>query len=83
MSRAVGNGALDTLSKAIGTDKINDNAADIQGIMGVTYGDEGDAVHLIEKSGVDYNSPALIEIHSQITEIRNQITDIRRQITGL
>lgn len=83
MSRAVGDGALDTLSKAIGTDRANENAADIQGIMNVTYGNEPDAVHLVEKSGSDYDSPALIEIHHQISEIRNQITEIRHQITGL
>lgn len=69
MSRAVGNGALDTLSKAIGSERINENAADIQGIMGVTYGD-ADAVHLVEKSGDDYNSPALIEIHHQISDLQ-------------
>lgn len=70
MSRAVGNGALDTLSKAISSGKINENAADIQGIMGVTYGDDADAVHLVEKSGDNYNSPALIEIHRQITDLQ-------------
>lgn len=70
MSRAIGNGALDTLSKAIGSDKINENAADIQGIMDVTYGDGSDAVHLVEKSGTDYASPALIEIHHQINDLQ-------------
>ena len=73
MSRAVGNAALETLSKAIGSDKINENAADIQGIMSVTYGDDGDAVHLVEKSGVDYNSPALIEIHHQISDLQESV----------
>lgn len=38
--------------------------------MGVTYGDDADAVHLVEKSGDDYNSPALIEIHHQISDLQ-------------
>lgn len=70
MSKAVGNGALETLAKAIGSDKISENVADIQGIMGVTYGDGGDAVHLVEKSGSDYDSPALIEIHHQVSDLQ-------------
>lgn len=70
MSRAVGNGALDTISKAIGSGKINENTADIQGIMDVTYGNGADAAHLVEKSGTDYASPALIEIHHQISDLQ-------------
>lgn len=38
MSRAVGNEALDTLAKAIGSGKIGENSADIQGITNVTCG---------------------------------------------
>ena len=70
MSRAVGNEALDTLAKAIGSSKIAENAADIQGIMNVTYGNEPDAAHLVEKSGSDYDSPALIEINQQISDLQ-------------
>lgn len=78
MSRAVGNGAVEALSKAIGSDKINENTADIRGIMNVTYGDGGDAVHLVEKSGADYNSPALIEINQQISDLQESVRKLNR-----